>query len=34
MWKCSACLKYSVTMHAIPVFVSNLTSNVCLILAI
>ena len=33
MWKCSACSKYNVKMQTAAVFASNLTANVCLMLA-
>ena len=34
MWKCSACSKYNVITQATAEFGSNLTANVCLMLAI
>ena len=34
MWKCSTCSKYNVTMQATGVFASNLSANVCSMLAI
>ena len=34
MWESSACSKYNVRMQTTAVFASNLTGNVCLMLAI